>query len=159
MVYRLDIAPEPKRRVRLGRRGGYKDRRTKAYEGAVSTLLRQQHRGSPLAGPVCVGLLFVDPVPPKRLKSGGWPADVRARLAGSTGHRTKHDLSNLVKAVEDAANGIVYEDDRQIGSCVAFRQWGEVGRVVMVVAECPTVNDQPRVAMEVLAALNKERGT
>ena len=39
-----------------------------------------------------------------------------------------HDLSNLLKAVEDAGNGIIWKDDRWIDSIVVEREsWGNLG--------------------------------
>lgn len=43
------------------------------------------------------------------------PLAVRFTFAGSsTGRRRQPDLSNLIKAVEDAGNGILWHDDRLI---------------------------------------------
>ena len=62
----------------------------------------------------------------------GWtmyPARLPLRLRvvfGWTVHT--HDLSNLLKAVEDAANKIVWADDRWIDSITVEREtWGNLG--------------------------------
>ncbi len=52
-----------------------------------------------------------------------YPARVPLRLRVTFGwcsHR--HDLSNLVKAVEDAANGVLWADDRWVDEIVATRE-------------------------------------
>lgn len=38
------------------------------------------------------------------------------------------DSDNVLKAVSDALNGVVYADDAQISLCIAQRWWAEVGR-------------------------------
>ena len=46
-----------------------------------------------------------------------------------------HDLSNLVKAVEDAANKVIWADDRWIDSITADRErWGNLGLELWVEA-------------------------
>lgn len=65
----------------------------------------------------------------KRLKILEGPLAVAMEFSGSTvtrqGRRApRPDLSNLVKAVEDAGNGVLWEDDRQIMQlAAAIRRW------------------------------------
>ena len=63
-----------------------------------------------------------------QMAANGWamiPAKVPLRVHinfGWCSHR--NDLSNLVKAVEDAANGVVFADDRWIDSLTTWRPYG-----------------------------------
>ncbi len=48
--------------------------------------------------------------------------------------RHNHDLSNLLKAVEDAGNNLIYPDDRWIDEIQAKRSGGtEVGTTLLIV--------------------------
>ena len=91
----FDIEPIPKGRPRFTRFGGvYTPPMTRAYESTIAYMARQYFK-KPLEGDVRLTITF-------RVK----------RMA---------DLDNLVKAVTDALNGIVYNDDRQIVEIHAFR--------------------------------------
>lgn len=50
-------------------------------------------------------------------------------------HCIKPDLSNLVKFVEDIANGIVFKDDCQIASFTAKKIYDSVPRTVFIVTQ------------------------
>jgi Holliday junction resolvase RusA-like endonuclease len=59
--------------------------------------------------------------------------DREAALAGLIHHTSPPDLSNLVKAVEDGLNRVVWEDDRQVRRIVAEKDWGERNAVEVTV--------------------------
>ena len=69
----------------------------------------------PLAGPVRLTMDF-HIRKPKRTRYGQFPPA---------------DLDNLIKAVKDAGNGILYNDDKQVVEIIATKQWGDAGRVVL----------------------------
>lgn len=48
----------------------------------------------------------------------------------------KPDLSNLLKTVEDAMNGIVYPDDSQIVATVMTKEYGYPPRIEVLIEEC-----------------------
>ena len=50
---------------------------------------------------------------------------------------TRPDATKLVRGVEDALTGVVWNDDAQIVAQGAFKCWGEPERVVIVVRELP----------------------
>jgi Holliday junction resolvase RusA-like endonuclease len=84
-----------------GRTHVYTPTKTKAWEDAVAWQIRAALRaGEPIAGDVAVELAFY------REKN----------------HRA--DLDNLVKAVSDAMNGLVYRDDAQIVRYQSSVQYG-----------------------------------
>ena len=43
-------------------------------------------------------------------------------------HTQKPDASNLLKIVEDAANGVLYHDDCQIVCAMVFKEWSATPR-------------------------------
>ena len=60
----------------------------------------------------------------------GQPLVLRLTFSAAT-HR--NDLSNLTKAIEDAANGVVWDDDRWIDRIEAARTTGGDGIIVVEV--------------------------
>jgi Holliday junction resolvase RusA-like endonuclease len=50
----------------------------------------------------------------------------------------KPDSSNVVKAIEDALNGVAYHDDTQIVDSQVRRFYGETPRVVVIIQEADT---------------------
>jgi len=78
--------------------------------------------GPPLEGPLSVNLVFVLPRPKSRRK------DVH--------HTVKPDLDNLIKWILDVANGILWEDDKQITSVGSTKIYGEQPRTIITVMKC-----------------------
>lgn len=65
----------------------------------------------PMQGPVSLSVQFHQKVPPS------WPRLKRQRaIECEIWPTSRPDLSNLVKSIEDACNGILFEDDAQIVS-------------------------------------------
>jgi Holliday junction resolvase RusA-like endonuclease len=84
-----------------------------------------------LAGPLALSLSAVHPIP------ASWSKKRReAVLLAPVWKPTKPDLDNLIKAVSDGMNGIVYGDDALI---VKFKDcdklWGADPRVVVTLEE------------------------
>lgn len=83
----------------------------------------------PLLGPLCVSLNFYLQIPPswsdkKRLDA------VQGRLVPVA----KPDLSNLIKAIEDGCNSIVWHDDAQIVELTEVtKQYGPSPQTILTV--------------------------
>ena len=69
---------------------------------------------------IVVSLVFGLPIPKTTTKTRR-----REMEDGKTAHVKKPDIDNLVKAVLDALNGIAYEDDAQIVSITAVKQYAK----------------------------------
>jgi Holliday junction resolvase RusA-like endonuclease len=116
--FTIPVQPLPKKRPRFnstGKRKAYTDSRTLAYEQTVAThaMIAMQSKDV-LQGDLQVVLHF---------------------------HRKgkkRADLDNLIKAVWDGMNGIVYEDDKQIVKATTQVSYGaEEPSVTITVATLP----------------------
>jgi Holliday junction resolvase RusA-like endonuclease len=118
------IVPRPKERARVSFRGGkaraYTPSKTRNFEAEIRLLAREEFGESPLECPLNVCFYFYMPR----------PKSVRRK-----NHTVKPDLSNLVKAVEDACNGIIWKDDSQIIIMSAHKIYSPVPRIEMIVSK------------------------
>ena len=72
----------------------------------------EQMEGDPLEGPIQCSFIFYFPKP----------------KSNNTSHHTQRpDLSNIVKTIEDACNGVVWKDDCQIVTMCLSKGWDESG--------------------------------
>lgn len=105
--------PKGKGRPRFTRAGhAYTPARTREYEDLIALRALQEMRGRhpiPRDVPLHVKIIAIFGVPVS------WPKKKRlAALQGVLRHTQKPDYDNVAKAVCDALNGIVFEDDCQI---------------------------------------------
>lgn len=106
--------PTAKGRTKVGRVGGFvrmfTPEKTVKYESTVAMFAGQAMGDRNLFdGPVSLELVLYMGVP------ASWSAKKQGMaLSGEIIPTTKPDASNVLKAVEDAMNGIVYLDDKQI---------------------------------------------
>ena len=92
----IEIQPIPQPRPRFGRNGGvYESRRIKEYKDEISARARIIMKDKlPLKGNIFLGIKLYSKYPPLAKRYG--------------------DVDNHAKAIMDALNGIVYEDDSQV---------------------------------------------
>lgn len=126
--------PVGKGRPRAATRGKhvtlYTPEKTATYEGTVALAGHQAMAGRvPLAGPVSVTMGIYLPVP------ASWSQKKQqAALRGQELPAKKPDSDNVVKAVFDALNGVVWVDDVQVVDLVLRKRYAEIPGVHMVVA-------------------------
>lgn len=119
--------------------------KTKAWEQFISLVSRQAtvkhglRNPIPLGTPVILGCLFYMSIPP----SWSLAKKERAR-SGELRHTTRPDLSNLLKCIEDGAEGVLWNNDSQIDS------YGTVDGV----ATKKLYGLQPRTEVEVRAVVD-----
>ena len=106
--------PVPKGRARSavihGRVVHYTPKPTKDYESlARSYAMQAMAKRKVMDGPVFLAVRFYLPIPESWSKK-----KKESALCLAISPITKPDLSNLVKAVEDAMNGVVWRDDSQV---------------------------------------------
>lgn len=106
--------PQGKGRPRVGSFSGharmFTPAKTVAYEGLIAHAAHQAMAGRPmLDGPLAVNLFLDCQVP------ASWSAKKqRAALAGELMPTTKPDADNVLKAVLDGCNGVLWRDDVQV---------------------------------------------
>jgi len=127
--------PTAKGRPKIGRVAGharmFTPDKTVKYESTVALFARQAMGDRNLFdGPVALDLVLHMPIP------SSWSAKKKfAALKAEIIPETKPDCSNVLKAVEDAMNGIVYLDDKQISDLTVKKRYGERPGVDVVVRE------------------------
>lgn len=123
--------PVPKGRPKFARRGSfvqaYTPEKTASYENLVKVHAAQAMQGTaPMSGPLALMLTLFVQIPKSTTKRD------RARISAGTFHPTKKpDLDNVLKAVTDAMNGIVYEDDAQIVRITTMKRYGDTPRAIV----------------------------
>jgi Holliday junction resolvase RusA-like endonuclease len=114
ITFSLAGLPRGQGRPRATARGGiarlYKDAKSRAYEKSIATVAAGVMAArKPLTGALSVSARFRMPIPKSATKR-----DKAAMAAGEVPHTSKPDGTNMLKACEDAMNGIVFVDDSQI---------------------------------------------
>lgn len=112
--------PRQRHRIIPGANGSFVSNYTPAkspvneYKATVKMAAHAVFAGSPLAGPLCVSMVFV-------MKRGGKPEWLKKESPWfwpwKEGHRVPHivkpDRDNLDKATLDALKGLLFQDDKQ----------------------------------------------
>jgi len=139
MVIRFLIPgrPIPKSRPRFNRGKAHTPARTRAYQKFVALCGMQAMAqagctctGEPVA--LVVTVLFDRPAkPPKDHPTTGIAQRVPLACAGGY-----PDLSNVVKAIEDGLEGIVYKNDSQLWQLQASKWWCAQGEAAGVEVVC-----------------------
>lgn len=117
--------PVGKGRPKVSTIGGqprmYTPPKTKAYEELIGKVAQQVMAGRELiAGPVMIDLRIVLGI------AASWPKrKTAAALAGNLMPTKKPDIDNVLKAICDGINGIVFKDDVQVVDVISRKRYGE----------------------------------
>lgn len=110
--------PVPCPRPRVGRHGAYYPARYRNWKDSFRKLLvAKVASDAPIRGPVTARIRIFVKRP--RKTSLGWP---------------KPDVDNYAKAVMDACNGVVWEDDAQVIELRVDKQWAEMTALISIEA-------------------------
>lgn len=114
-----------KGRPRFARRGNfvktYTDEKTASYENLVAMAGAEAMQGRPLIAGAVHATMEVRVAVPK-----SWSKKkTAAALAGDVLPTTKPDLDNVIKAIMDALNGIVWQDDKQVVQLAVRKRYAE----------------------------------
>ena len=128
-------APQGKGRPRVGRVGQhvrmFTPAKTLAYEGLVAHCGAAAMAGRALLeGPVELRLLIDVAIP------ASWSKRKQAQaLAAEILPTTKPDVDNVIKAIGDGLNGVVWKDDSQISDVIARKRYAEKPQVRVMVRQ------------------------
>ncbi len=89
------------------------------WRATVQHAIARAYTGAPLAGPLELSLYFTVPRPGGHLGRTG-----KLRPSAPPYPARKPDVTKLVRAVEDAATGLLWHDDAQIVSQTACKRYG-----------------------------------
>lgn len=133
--------PVGKGRPRAAQRGKhiqlYTPAKTATYESTVALAGHQAMSGRPpMDGPVLAMLTIHLPIPQSWSKR-----KQAAALAGAELPTKKPDADNVVKAIFDAFNGVVWNDDTQVVDMVVRKRYAAVPGVAVKIS---TVEYQPQ---------------
>lgn len=108
-----------------------KSRNYKAYVKLLATQAMKDTGFTMIDGPCCLDILAFFEVPKSKSKK------FRERaLMGLERPTKKPDLSNIIKGIEDALNGLAYNDDSSIVCLSVAKCYSEVPRVEIILREC-----------------------
>lgn len=133
---KFEIPGEPVAKARAratmvaGRARLYTPEKTEKYEARVALFAQQAMAGRPpMAGGLALSVVALFGV------SQSWAKKKQAAaLAGLEAHTKKPDLDNVIKAIKDGMNGIVWGDDSQVCALIECRKgFSEVPRVIVEV--------------------------
>jgi Holliday junction resolvase RusA-like endonuclease len=135
IIFNVPGVPIGKGRPRFVRRGEhvgtYTDGKTVKYENLVKLMASEAMAGIDLfTRPLALSIDIYMPIPSSWSKK-------RQELAvcGIIGATKKPDVSNVLKAIEDGMNGVVYQDDKLIVSGKFSKQYGLIPRVEVRIQE------------------------
>jgi Holliday junction resolvase RusA-like endonuclease len=116
--------PVPLARARMGNRRMWDTQKEQKLFFGLQ--LRNQHEESKfLTGPLHLDVIFYLPIP-------GYKQRKTSSLSGKY-HSIKPDLSNLIKFIEDAATGVLYQDDALICSITSKKIYDTTPRTEIVI--------------------------
>lgn len=135
-------APQGKGRPRVGRIGAsvrmFTPAKTMAYEGLVAHCGAVAMAGRALIeGPVELRLLIDVQIP------ASWSKRKQAQaLAAEILPTTKPDVDNVIKAIGDGLNGVVWKDDVQVTDIITRKRYAEKPQVRVMIRPAVTVLEQ-----------------
>lgn len=114
------IEPKVKKAPVLGRNGFYKHKTTSAFERELKEMARKEFGSQPPLVEVPLAVLFKFFLPHKSKPE-------------SSLQFKRPDTTNLLKAAEDALNGVVWQDDGMIQSISGEKYYSKVPRIELYV--------------------------
>lgn len=118
--------PVAQGRPRFNRYTGraYDPEKSKVYKALVKTMAKKVAPPTPVVCPVALVIWIYRSIPKSFTKK-----QRKAIEGGTLRPTTKPDVSNIVKGIEDALNGLWYADDSQIVCSVAGKYYADEPRV------------------------------
>lgn len=105
----------------LGVNVTHDNKRSRPWMAAVASAARDAYQGELLRGPLELGVTFSFARPKGHMRTGSRAGEVRDSAPEYPA--VKPDLSKLVRAVEDALRGVIFNDDAQIVDLRAGKEY------------------------------------
>jgi Holliday junction resolvase RusA-like endonuclease len=128
IIIHIPIAAQGKARARSGPNSHYTPQKTRDYEKTIADEAALVMRLHPILLPVRV-TIRCEYAPPK-----SWPKWRKTALMGK-GKITKPDGDNIMKAICDALNGIVWRDDAQVVEWIGVKVYGPADSITIKIEE------------------------
>jgi Holliday junction resolvase RusA-like endonuclease len=90
------------------------------------TLQNQYEKIDPFSGPVHIDVIFYMPIPQSKSK-------IKQKELDGAYHCSRPDVSNLLKFIEDASQGVLYQDDCIIASVNIKKVYDQQPRTVFTI--------------------------
>ncbi len=132
MTIRIQVPGQPqgKGRARFGNGRTYTPAKTVAYEGLIALAGQKVMEGRDLIdGPIYLTVTAIFDIPKSRAK--------KIAALPIAWHTAKQDGDNILKAVGDGLNGIVWTDDSKIAFAKIAKQYGEKPGLDILVEPLP----------------------
>ena len=107
-----------------------KSRNYKAYVRLLATQAMKDSGFTMIEGPCAIEIFAFFEVPKSKSKKFR-----EAALNGLERPTKKPDLSNIIKGIEDALNGLAYKDDSSIVYLSVAKHYSEIARVEVILRE------------------------
>lgn len=114
------ILINPMGAVRMTQKGKWKNARAQRYldyKNEIGWQLKKHYK-EPTLTAIGVKIKFYMPIPES------WSNKKKCEHTGKP-HIKKPDIDNLIKGIFDSANGIVWQDDKQVVACEATKEYGD----------------------------------
>lgn len=146
MILHFHVPGQPvgKGRPRIGKVGNharmFTPEKTVNYEGLVALAAQQAMAGAALLEGACEVKLRID----CQIPTSWSQKKQRAAAAGAIRPTTKPDADNVIKAIFDAMNGVVWKDDVQAVELAVSKRYSEVPGVAVRVELLDPVAPAPK---------------
>lgn len=143
VTFTVEGCPIGKARARVTSRGVFTPPKTRSWEGAVRLFAKAAMRGAaPFYGiPLAMTVTAYLPIPPS------WSQKRRAEaLAGTRLPIGRPDGDNLLKAIADSCNKIIYWDDALVTDITIAKRYSDRPRVEVTVQPLAEIGGLPHRA-------------
>jgi Holliday junction resolvase RusA-like endonuclease len=129
-IFNVPGKPVGKQRPRFSRKTGraYTPKETATYENLIRLAFAEEYDfKEPTGQPVRLSVVAIFPIPKSWAKKKQIAAEELRIFPG------KPDADNILKAVQDAGNGVIWKDDALIETACISKRYGSIpGLTVMV---------------------------